>query len=172
MSSFPRLLILCGIAIAITGCDEQDNVAELPTPIAMTEESVGHTCSMNILEHTGPKAQIHLAGYPYPIWFSQVRDAIAFTRSPEEHYQAVAVFVNDMGKATQWDDPGDDTWINASTAWFVVDSRKNGGMGVPEAVPFGDVESADRFIDQYGGARLRLVDIPDSYVLGPVQLNH
>jgi copper chaperone NosL len=155
---------------ALAGCNPENELAALPGPVAMTEESVGHYCNMNILEHTGPKAQIHLKNIEAPIWFSQVRDAIAFLRSPEETQVSVAVYVNDMGKATNWDAPGDDTWINIDTAYFVTDSGRAGGMGAPEAIPFGSRDDAKEFAAEYGGAVMRLQEIPDEYVLGPVDL--
>lgn len=155
----------------LAGCNEQEAAAPLPLPVAMTEEAVGHYCKMTILEHTGPKAQIHLVGIDHPVWFSQVRDAIAFTRSPEEHYDARVVYVNDMGKAASWDFPGDDTWIDARQAWFVIGSRRTGGMGAPEVIPFGTRAAADAFAAEHGGTTVRLDDVPDSYVLGPVQLS-
>ena len=161
-------LALCACT-ALAGCKE-DIAAERPVAIAMTEEAVGHYCNMTILEHTGPKAQIHLKGIPFPIWFSQVRDAIAFTRLPEETQEPVAIYVNDMGQATNWDFPADDTWIDINQAFFVVESGRTGSMGAPEAVPFGTLGAADDFARIHGGRVLQLDQIPDAYVLGPVEL--
>lgn len=166
-----RLALIAGITLAVSACGEQNASVDVPGPIAMTEEAVGHYCSMTILEHTGPKAQIHLVGMAFPIWFSQVRDAVAFTRSPEEHYEAVVIYVNDMGKARQWDFPEDDTWIDASKAWFVIESRKTGGMGAPEVIPFGTRDGAESFRQKHGGTVVRLDEIPDAYVLGPVDIS-
>lgn len=171
MKTLIRLAAVVAVAITVSACSEQEAKIEVPQAVALTEEAAGHYCNMTILEHTGPKAQIHLAGNPDPIWFSQVRDGIAFTRSPEEHYESVAFYVNDMGRATDWDFPGDDTWIDARQAWFVIESRKTGGMGTPEVIPFGSKQSASAFQSQNGGKLVRLVDIPDAYVLGPVGLD-
>ncbi|MEM7463692.1 MAG: nitrous oxide reductase accessory protein NosL [Pseudomonadota bacterium] len=158
------------IALLLTGCNDQDELVELPGPIAMTEEAVGHYCNMNILEHRGPKAQIHLANLDHPIWFSQVRDAIAYTRLPEETHEPVAIYVNDMGKSTEWDFPGDDSWIDIQTAFFVINSGRTGGMGAPEAIPFGDKNKAELFAKNQGGEVVQLDGISDDYVLGPVEL--
>ena len=170
MKMFTRLPVLVLVAITVSACSEQEARIELPQPVALSEESVGHYCNMTILEHTGPKAQIHLADNPHPIWFSQVRDGIAFIRSPEEQEDAVVVYVNDMGKATEWDFPGDDTWIDAKAAWFVIGSRKTGGMGTPEVIPFGDEQTASAFTAENGGLVVQLAGIPDAYVLGPAGL--
>lgn len=161
-------LAICACA-ALAGCKEE-LAAERPVAIAMTEEAVGHYCNMTILEHTGPKAQIHLKGIDYPIWFSQVRDAIAFTRLPEETQEPVAIYVNDMGRAADWDFPSDDTWIDLYEAFFVIESTRTGSMGAPEAVPFGTQAAANDFAQIHGGRVLQLHQIPDDYVLGPVEL--
>lgn len=171
MNIFVRLSAIVVVAITAAACSEQQSSTELPQPVALTEEAVGHYCNMTVLEHTGPKAQIHLANNPHPIWFSQVRDGIAFIRSPEEQEDAVVVYVNDMGKAKDWDFPGDDTWIDASHAWFVIGSRKTGGMGTPEVIPFGGEQDATAFAAGNGGVVVRLDGIPDAYVLGPVGLD-
>lgn len=159
------------VTAGLAGCNDQNATAEIPGPVAMTEEAVGHYCNMNILEHTGPKAQIHLKNLIHPIWFSQVRDAVAFTRLPEETHEPVAIYVHDMGKADDWDFPGDDTWIEINNAFFVIDSNKIGGMGAPETIPFGSNITAEKFVTQYGGKIVQLDEIPDDYVLGPIDVN-
>lgn len=159
-------------AILLAGCNNDEAKVNIPGPIAMTEEAVGHYCNMNILEHTGPKAQIHLENIAFPIWFSQVRDAIAYTRLPEETHDAIAIYVNDMGKSADWDFPGDDTWIDINAAYFVINSKRTGGMGAPEAVPFGSEKAAEEFVADHSGQIVQLGGIPDAYVLGPVELKH
>lgn len=156
--------------LLLAACSDAGTGGSLPGPVAMTEEAVGHYCSMTVLEHEGPKAQIHLAGIEQPIWFTQVRDAVAFLRSPEERYDTVAVYVHDMEKAESWAHPGDDAWIDARQAWFVISSSRTGGMGTPEAIPFGSEAAAAHFMADHGGKAVRLNDIPDNYVLGPATL--
>lgn len=158
-------------ALLLTGCNEETATADIPGPVAMTEEAVGHYCNMNILEHTGPKAQIHIKHLEFPVWFSQVRDAIAFMRLPEETQEPVAIYVHDMGAAKSWDFPGDNAWIDINTAHFVIGSKMIGGMGAPEAIPFAEEETAREFTEKNGGKVVVLADIPDDYVLGPVDLS-
>lgn len=156
--------------VFLSACNEQSAKQVVPAPVAMTEEALGHYCAMNILEHTGPKAQIHLERLLFPIWFSQVRDAIAFMRLPEETQEPVVIYVNDMGKSAQWDFPGDDTWIDIQKAFFVINSARISGMGAPETIPFGTEAAAKSFSVKHGGEVVRLAEIPDAYVLGPVDL--
>lgn len=165
----PRMKIVANTIMAaglmvLAGCQQQveDNI---PPPVAMTEEAVGHFCQMNILEHPGPKAQIHLEGLPYPLFFSQVRDGIAYDRMPEQSYKISAIYVSDMSRARDWDDVGRENWIPAATAYYVVASAKVGGMGASELVPFSDPDDARKFVARHGGQVMRLDDIADALVL-------
>ena len=162
------LFALAGLLI-LQGCSSNEPTPP-PAPVALESEALGYYCMMGILEHEGPKAQIHVEYSDDPIWFSQVRDAIAYLRSPEETGGVRVVYVNDMGKAVAWDNPGVDNWIDAELAQFVIDSDRRGGMGVHEAIPFGTVDSADAFIRNNGGTRVSLSEIPSDYVLSAVQI--
>lgn len=150
--------------ISLAGCQEQV-ASSMPPPVAMTEEAVGHFCQMNILEHPGPKAQIHLDRLPHPLFFSQVRDGVAYERMPEQNYEIVAVYVSDMSRAPDWENVGTENWIPANSAHYVVGSSKAGGMGSPELVPFSDRNDALAFVRQYGGQVMTLDQIDDVVVL-------
>lgn len=155
----------------LMGC--KDDVASLaiPEPLVLTEEAAGHYCQMVILEHQGPKGQVHLAGFPAPLWFSQVRDGIAYLKSPEQTAEILVLYVNDMGEAVSWQEPGEDNWIDANTAFFVVDSDAVGGMGAPEIAPFSDRAKAEEFITLHGGEIMLLAEIPAALVLSPVEID-
>ena len=162
------LLITCA-ALGLAACRE-DSTAALPEPVTMTEEAVGHFCQMEMLEHPGPKAQVFLDGLPYPLFFSQVRDAIAYDRMPEQSHMIAAIYVSDMGwSGATWDNPGADNWILASAAHYVAGSDMVGGMETPELVPFATSEAAQAFISTHGGAVFRLDDVSDDMVLAPVE---
>ncbi len=162
-----KLLVAFGVALLLTACQEKEEIIK-PKAMELSEEAAGFYCQMTVLEHEGPKAQIHLAGSPFPLWFSQVRDAVAFTRLPEESKDYVAIYVNDMDRAESWEQPGNDNWVDADLAFFVIGSSKNGGMGAPEVIPFGTKEGAERFSSAHGGKVLRFSEVPDEYVLKPV----
>lgn len=160
------LAFICLLALA--ACQEE--TAEKPQAVTMTATALGHFCQMNMLEHPGPKAQVHLDGLPgAPLFFSQVRDAIAYLRMPEQSHEITAIYVSDMGRAPSWQSPGRDNWIAAEGAVYVLGSGREGGMGAPEVVPFADVQAAEAFIDRHGGHAVALEDIPDTAVLSPVQ---
>lgn len=164
----PRRLALFGfLALALGACDDPDNAAAPPPPpVALTREAVGHYCGMTLVEHAGPKGQILLRGQDRPVWFSSARDTIAFTLLGEEAKGIRAIYVSDMAKAADWDDPGAENWVEARQAWFVLGSDRRGGMGAEEAVPFSDRAAADRFAARHGGRALRLAELPRDWVLG------
>ena len=161
------LLILPLMLVALVACREDDTAAR-PDPVSMSEEAVGHFCQMALLEHPGPKAQVHLSGLIDPLFFSQVRDAIAYQRMPEQSHLITAIYVSDMGAAASWEDPGADNWIAADDAHYVVGADVTGGMGAPELVPFSDRAAAETFTGENGGTILALAEISDTEVLAPV----
>ena len=163
-----RMLAALILIAALAGC--RDEAAARPDPVALTDEATGHFCQMNLNEHPGPKAQVFLKDMPHPLFFSQVRDAIAYQRLPEQSHPILAMQVNDMGAAdANWDDPGQGNWIDADDAFYVLGSAREGGMGAPEAVPFGTESAAQAFAIQEGGAVMRLAQIPDKLVLAPAE---
>lgn len=154
------------MALLLAGCFEDEQTR--PSPRELTRDAVGNYCGMIVADHPGPKAQLFLKQRADPIWFTSVRDAVVFTLLPEEPKDIVAIYVNDMGKATNWESPEPGTWIEAQDAWFVVGSSRTGGMGAPEAVPFSDQTAAQAFAAEYGGELVLFDGISPDYVLAPV----
>lgn len=159
-----RIAGLLLAALGVAGCSEQQSAA-LPAPHTLTAESVGHYCGMDLMEHTGPKGQIILASQSAPVWFSSARDAFSYTMLDEEAKDVRAVYVSDMGKAPSWEKPGADNWIEARAALFVIESRKQGGMGAPETIPFSERADAERFVSENGGRIVAFAEVPQDYVL-------
>lgn len=164
-----RFFALC--LIALTACKEE--VAQDTSAVPLNEDAVGHYCQMDLLEHDGPKAQAHLSGLPgAPLFFSQVRDVVAYLRMPEQSHEVLTVWVNDMGAPeAAWDAPGANNWIDANDAIYVVGASVVGGMGAPELVPFSKSQDAIEFAHLNGGDVMHLADIPDQAVLAPVVLD-
>ena len=149
-------------ALALAACKEE--VVLNTDPVAMTAETLGYFCQMNLLEHEGPKGQVHLDGLPQaPLFFSQVSDLVTYLRLPEQSNAVLAIYVSDMGAdGATWDQPGAQNWTDATTATYVVGSDATGGMGAPELVPFSDPAKAEAFIAAHGGAAMTLEAIPDT----------
>ena len=162
--------VAIALVVLLAGCRE-DQASVAPDPVAMTDDALGHFCQMALSEMTGPKAQIFLDGQPFPIFFAQARDGIAYLKEPEKTAGILAFYVSDMSHATSWDDPGADNWIAAKDAHFVVGADIKGGMGAPELVPFGDLSDARAFAASNGGLVMGLDSIPEDAVLGGVDFD-
>lgn len=151
----------------LLGACREDDAMIVPAAVGMTEDSLGHYCQMALTEHPGPKAQIHLKGIAEPLFFSQVRDALAYQRMPEQSNEIAAIYVSDMAVAPSWDDPGPSNWILADSVQFVVGSDAVGGMGADEIVPFSDMAAAQAYVAAHGGRIVGLDSISDAEVLSP-----
>lgn len=159
--SCAALLLLLGLA----ACGEEVAL-QLPSPQEPGSASVGYFCGMAVAEHRGPKGQVFLAGQAAPLWFTSVRDALAFTMLPGEPRTVVALYVSDMSGSADTLDPLPGAWVLAREAVFVAGSRATGGMGAQEIVPFAERTVAERFRRAHGGAVYRFDEIPERLVLG------
>jgi copper chaperone NosL len=158
-------LALAAAAIALMSCDRKAATQEPPKPQEYSQDVVGHFCGMSLFEHPGPKGQIFVEGKKDPVWFASVRETFAFTMLPEEPKNIAAIYVTDMGKATNWEKPERGTWIDAKRAYYVIGSRRQGGMGVDEAVPFGEEGQAKRFAAENGGRIVAFGAMPEDFIL-------
>lgn len=151
--------------VLLAACRRDKDAAALPPPREVTDASVAQFCGMSLSEHAGPKAQMFVRGLPDPYWFATVRDAFAFALLPEMPKAITAIYVNDMARAKNWDQPEPGMWVEAHQAWFVIASRRRSGMDTDEAIPFGDDGAARRFAEANGGRVVRFADMPPDYVL-------
>lgn len=156
-------MVLVGLCI-LGGCQEE---IKTPDPVALTREADGFYCNMIVIDHPGPKAQIFEKDRARAIWFTSVRDALAYNILPGEAQHVLAIYVHDMGQASSWEHPEKDgIWMNAQEAHYVIGSDKRGGMGAKETIPFSDLDKARNFARQYGGQVVAYGDIPAEYLLG------
>ena len=51
---------------------------------------------------------------------------------------------------TSWNQPGDEAWVKADDAWYVQGSKRTGGMGAAEWVPFSEKLKAEEFMTEFG----------------------
>ncbi len=159
-----RREVLLGL-VFLAACKRDDGAAEAPRPRVVTDASTDECCGMVLTEHAGPKGQILIRGLRDPYWFSSVRDAFAFTMLQETPKAITAFYVNDMGRAKNWDQPEPGTWVDAHKAYYVIGSRRRGGMGAAEAVPFGVAAAAQAFANANGGRVVRFAEMPKDYIL-------
>ena len=159
-----KLLTILIVALSLACCGKNDKVT-MPSAQELTRDAIGYYCMMTVVEHQGPKGQIILNDRDEPLWFTSVRDTLAFTILPGEPKNIAAIYVTDIGRAS-WDSPEPGTWIDARQAWFVVGSDASGGMGAPELVPFGIKADALEFVDLHGGDVFNYEAIPEGMFLG------
>lgn len=162
MISFAKAGVASLCIAVLLGCSASGDSAP-PNAIAMNEDSIGYYCQMYLLDHGGPKAQIHLKGLEQPVWFTQVTHAVDYLTGGERDREVVAVYVSDMGEAASWSKPGETNWIAADTGYYVIDSERIGGMGTPEAIPFGTLAEAEDFRSEEGGRIVQFPEIPQGY---------
>lgn len=169
MRKVTEYLVLAGLALLLSACQPSQK-AEAPKPQLPPSDAIGYFCNMLVAEHTGPKSQIHLTGKAEPLWFTSVRDGIAFTMLPEESQAVTALYVSAIDATTEFNlehpELFEETWVDATWAFYVIDSSKRGGMGAAEAFPFKDPKHAEQFAEQYGGRMVTLAEIPKDYILG------
>lgn len=161
--TFFRAVPLAAI-LALAACGKADETAA-PPPRPITADAIAQFCDMAVTEHAGPKGQIFVKSRSDPYWFASVRDAFAFTMLPEEPKDIVAIYVSDMAKEKDWNNPTPTNWVEARSAVFVIDSRKQSGMSEAEAVPFSDAEAAKRFVAKNGGRMVQFHQMPRHYIL-------
>lgn len=157
--------LIIAFALLLSACKAEKS--ELPVAIEMTPAAVGFYCQMDLLNHDGPKGQIHLDGMGAPLFFSQVKDAIAYFHMPEQNFAVQVMYVQDMANAKDWSQPG--AWIPAVEAYYVIDSDQMGGMGAPEFVPFSEEKAATEFMEAHGGRLLHYAQIKAEDVLGSTE---
>ena len=153
------LNLLAAALLLLAGCGEERK-AEAPPPQEVTADAIGEFCGMALVEHAGPKGQIFVRGEPKPRWFATVRELFAFTMLPEMPKDVAAIYVTDMGRARNWDQPEPGAWIEAKQAFYVIGSRQRSGMDTDELVPFGTAEAATAFAAANGGTVARFDAVP------------
>jgi copper chaperone NosL len=156
-----RSLLMIAAAVPAS-CDDKPD-ADVPTPLPIAMDATGQFCGMRLGEHPGPKGQIFVRDRSEPYWFATARETIAFTLLPEMPKGIVAIYVSDMARSQNRDQP--EVWVLAKQAWFVIGSRRRSGMDTPEAIPFSEEAAARRFAADHGGRVVRLADTPQSYIL-------
>lgn len=155
-----RLLFsaLAATAISMLSACEK-STAPIPPAQNITGDEIGYFCRMLLVNHTGPKGQIHLLNQEDPLWFTSVRDTLAFTQLPGESKAIAAIYVNDLAHTPLDSNEPSPYWLDAKAAWFVMGSDAVGGMGMPELVPFESRQLAAGFVEKHGGQLVQFGDI-------------
>ena len=92
-----NIILLLSILLMVA-CSGEPEVVKKPDPIKLGTDEIGYYMQMIVADHGGPKAQLWLSDQTKPLWFVDVRDAILFTRTPEEADNITAIYAHDMAK--------------------------------------------------------------------------
>ena len=165
--SSPLLLLMI---FTVSACEKKP--AAPPPPSVLTAAATDYYSGMIIVDHSGPKGQIHLVGKGDPLWFSSVRKTIAYTLSPEENHRISAIYVTDMVKTSNWKTPDPRAWVDAHKAWYVIDGKTKGrkivgGMGMLEVAPFSIRATAQAYAREHDGKVVRMSKIPRAFFAPP-----
>jgi copper chaperone NosL len=154
---YKSVLIVSLIGLLL-GCSEADPKKEmLKQAVAIENADECHLCGMIIAQFPGPKGELYQKTSEDIAKFCSTRDLFGYLLQPENQRQVQQVFVHDMSK-TPWQKPDDQYFIDARSAWFVVDSSKKGAMGKTLA-SFSLFDDAQAFSREYGGKVYSFDDI-------------
>ena len=78
-----NICITLAAALWLAACGGNSETAPPPAPQSTTDAAVGHSCTMNLSAHTGPKSQFFLNGKSdKPVSFSTITHMFGYTKLP------------------------------------------------------------------------------------------
>ncbi len=145
------------LVTAITVCGESSEVDVMQRAVAIESADECHLCGMIIRGFPGPKGEQYTRGQARTQKFCSTRDLFAFLLQPENIHRAARVFVHDMAVAP-WESPDDNAFIDARSAFYVVNHSQQGAMG-PTLASFKTEADARQFSGRFGGRVIGFADI-------------
>jgi len=147
-----KITIAVLVLLGLSACDQKETALE---PLTLKQ---GASCSLDgmlLMDYPGPKAQIHY-DMGEPDFFCDTMEMFSIYLRPEQQKRIRAIYTHDMGKAS-WEAPREE-WIDAKKAFYVLGSKKMGGMG-PTLASFAKQEDAQAFAKTNGGKVLRFDEV-------------
>ena len=146
------------IVLLLGGCDRETATGKrlIPTPIEAGDEC--HVCGMLVNNFPGPKAQAFIRHQEQPLKFCSTTDLFSWLLQPDTPAILLVAYVHDMGRAPAWDKPGDEDYVVADQAWYVIGHDMPGAMG-PTLASYKEEAAARAFMQQHGGRLLRHEEI-------------
>ncbi len=154
MKNFMFIFIFVCLIFSFSVLFFKDSVRNIEPEILKRE----HSCAsdgMVIIDYKGPKAQI-LWKNNARTFYCEVREAFFESLDFVKRKNILAVFVQDFSNVN-WGSYID-LWIKAEDAFYVIDSKKDGAMGITY-VPFSDYNKAILFVEKFEGKILKFEDI-------------
>ena len=140
-----KTLISVLLSVVLMACSEQSSVVYQAAEITDGDEC--HVCGMLINRLPGPKAQAVFD--KQQVKFCSTRDMVSFVQEEENTHRVSQIFVHNMS-GNDWQQPGQDTYTDGRTAWYVAGSDKKGAMG-PTFASFETQQQAQSFAAEFGG---------------------
>lgn len=147
--------IFLAVLFVTVGCSDkaaQQKVIHQAVAIESSDEC--HLCGMLISNFSGPKGELFQKGVTEADGksvkkFCSTRDMFSYYLNPENKRNVTSILVHDMSKAP-WEQPKDEFFIDARSAWYVVGSSQTGAMGKTLA-SFSKQTDASAFAAEFGG---------------------
>lgn len=157
MKKYAILLTTIVILFLIFKNFKKENINE-EIPLNINKNHICACDSMIIIDYKGPKAQI--------IWkdktrsyYCEVREIFYEINDKIKKKMIKKIFVQDFSNL-DWGSYTD-KWIEAQEAYYVIDSNKDGAMGVTY-VPFSKLEDAKKFKKENKGQILKYDQITET----------
>lgn len=155
------VLASLGALGGLAACGDRPGDARALAPVEIGAATSCELDGMLLADYPGPKAQIHYAGAAAPVFFCDTVELFNTLLRPEQVHKVLAVYVQDMGQA-DWEQPRGH-WIDASSAYYVLGSKRHGSMG-PTIASFAQELDAKKFAGQWGGKLLRYAEVKPGMV--------
>ncbi len=133
----------------LTACDKtsKETLPQLAEDIPNGAEC--HLCGMAIDRFSGPKGQAFGHGQAHSVKFCSTIDLFSWALQPENKAKISKMYVHNMDQ-DHWDDPQNNPFIDAKTAWYVWGHHRKGAMGKTLG-SFSNQATASDFAKKYGG---------------------
>lgn len=148
----PRYAAAIGAFLLLSACGDAARSLAASEP---ADDAVCALDGMSIKDYPGPKAQIAYHGGRVD-YFCSLSELFEVLFGEGGQQGIGASYVQDMGKA-DWHKP-QGHWIDARSAYYVLDSRAEGAMG-PTIGTFARAEDAQAFAKREGGRVLPFSEI-------------
>lgn len=155
------IIITCFIIILVISINNKKKYIDDIEPKNINKTHICACDSMILVDYNGPKAQI--------IWtdktrsyYCEVREIFYEINDKIKSKRIKKIFVQDFSNL-EWGSYND-KWIEAKLAYYVIDSKKDGAMGVTY-VPFSDLDAANKFIQKNEGQLLKFEQINNNILM-------
>ncbi|GHE86317.1 nitrous oxide reductase accessory protein NosL [Thalassotalea profundi] len=158
-----KYLIILLSTLTLVSCSEHSAKKQsIHEAVAIEAADECHLCGMLISEFPGPKGELFKNGISQDEGnkvhkFCSTRDMFSFYLDPENKRNITTILVHDMSKSP-WNNPNDEYFIDARSAWFVTGSTQKGAMGATLA-SFSTKTDAQAFADEFNGHVLAFNEI-------------